>query len=461
MSLRIRRGGGNVSGGDPPIPPEQQLYGPIEGRSAIIDNAGPRTVTAPVPPYNEITTADNANFNTILTNNPGERFWVRAGTYNRLSPGTVLPKTGQTIHCEAGVIFDGGGMNANCIQVASTVEGVTWRGGKVQNVGTVASTTKYGFVLGGPVSPTTPSVLEDLEVTGVIGAVGPSPYGGFGMRVVGGGLTVRHCYSHDNGRAAMEVGASDNLTITRCKFSGNNTQGSHPGGEAGTCKAADSFGGKFNNYQFTKNYIDGDQGFGFWTDGIQPATTGVTVSENVIENVIHAGIMIELSACAVHVYRNYVFGCGGGGGTGGIAANEANRWQILISTSNGTLGAPGGILVERNIVDAINSDHRKLIGLVQHDGHGTGATTRVKGVTVRENQLWCRTGSGNVGGHDEALNHPLFSEPTISFASNAYQVASLSNANWRWGDPQGSPINKLFDEWNAYGFDQTATRTVI
>lgn len=426
-------------------------FGPTNGRQSVIDNAGPRAVAEPQS-YVEITTSDNANINTILTNNPGATFYFRAGTYNRTS--TIVPKANQTLVLESGAILDGGSNNFGAAIQINNTNGVTIRGGKIQNVGSNATGANgRGILVQGTSEGTT---IEDVEVTSCYRS------GVVVQTTTAGGTTVQYCYIHDNGQYGFNINAnsagtpgSDDVTFYRNEISGNNTQHANPGDDAGTCKIIDARNGGLNAITLTENYVHDNYGFGLWVDNGEPDTTGFTISENVCEDNLFGGIFYEVGGGGCTISRNYLKGNGKGDAT--YAQSLFNRWQIIISTSDGSLGVGTGILVELNDVDSTtNGNAEKLIGLVDFT---RGEGTHVKQVTVQNNRLWCRTSSAQVGGFDDNTVHILQNEATNDFQDNEYHVVDLTHSNWKWPSSANGNVNRNFTAWQGFGFDTNATRT--
>lgn len=438
--------GGNASGTTQKtatIPEAPGTFGPTDGAPSVRANAGPRPVSAP-PSYTQITTADNANFQTILdTGGAGATFWIRAGTYNRGS--SLTPLANQTLVFESGAILDGGGTNMVCLQL-SNVAGVTIRGGKVQNVGSTGD-SGWGIVTAGA-----GNLIEDFEAT---------TCRQYGVAIQGGtGTTMQYCYLHGNGRAGYAVngggGAGVNdASILHCEIAANNTRLLNPGGEAGSGKTIDARQGGLNNMRFAYNWVHDEYGFGPWWDYCLPPTIGPLIEENVVERCLRAGIFYEASGGGAIIRRNYVLDCGDGDAT--YPATQLNSWGILVSCSDGSQGAPGGISITRNIVENTVGGDTRLIGLVVHDVHPFDT----KNVSVTLNQCWMRAAGAGVGGYDEQATKTLWTEATNDFDQNEYHVASLDDVDWRWDSGSGSGAAKTWAQWQAFGFDAAGSRVVI
>lgn len=425
-------------------------FGPSFGAQLVRDNAGPRAVSDPGGGRIQITTADNANFNTILSSNPSATFWIRAGTYNRTS--AITPTSGQTLVFEDGAIIDGGGTDTAGIYVNGATN-VTIRGGLVRNWG---STTNLGISGRGILVGTDTSsncTIEDVTATG-------NYYLGIACQ---SSATVSYCAMNDNGKLGYAGGK--NIEYYRCEVSGNNTRLTDPGGEAGAGKTA---GVDAISVNWAESWVHDNLGFGVWYDTAASNPTGgdFTVQECVIEGNQRSGLFFEGTAGGCTAYRNYISDNGFDGSIGGQSPSNVNNVQVRIACADEREGVGIRGNVYRNILDYTRTptatDPGWLLMLWNHNGH----PERLFNWDIHDNQFWLRTTqTGDVGGLDTATDlgggETQVWDGDNDYYDNKYYVASMSTSFWRWDSGAGTGVAKTWAEWQAFGQDTSGTRVLI
>lgn len=430
MSLHLR---GGLGGGE--APPEPAVYGPSVGSQYVRDHAAPLAVSDPGTGY---TFATMSELQTKINANAANSIFVATASSYTLS-GAFGWTTGKHPRiyvpgAPGSKVFNGasGDNYINC-----PTDGLEWRGGTFRNVGNASSAVWMAAIISRG-----NTVIEDVEFDTCYKGVGYD-----GSTAVGT-LIYRRLYAHDCLFQGLQMTGSgttplDSPLVEHCRVRNCNT---------GRFSLDDTASGMKNlhvtNGIWRYNWFDANIGFQLWWDACEAP---ITAYDNVIENGVRAGLFYEISSGGTRLHNNLLLGNGYGDALD--AATDWNNWQILVSCSDGTLGAGTGIEIDHNIVDGTG----RLIGLLNHDVHPFDT----KMVDVNANQIWARGSSAKLGGSDQQVTKTLWTTGSNHFDAHEYHQTDLANSNWQWSDATGGATAKTFAQWQAYGFDATATRTVI
>lgn len=422
------------------------IYGPKFGRTWVINHAGPRSVSAPGGSPVQITTADNANFNTILTNNPGATFWIRAGIYNRTS--AVQPKINQTLVFESGAILDGGANDIAAITIGSLETGVTLRGGEIRNYGTTdTGAAGRGIIINGA-----DAVLEDISIHNCFR---------IGVSIQAQRAILRYLVLYDNGVQGCGTGNSgagqtENLLIEHCNIYGNNTRQLNPGGEGGAFKML------FASGTCRANYVHGNKGFGAWWD---TDNYNWFIENNVCEDNWRSGVFYEANYGGI-MRHNYIRNNGKNVTIGGQVVTQENTVNVRLSDNAAARTDPDALVrpVEfyRNIVDNDVFDGGGSGRMIILWDHTDSAVRHVANNDIYENQFWIRnTVTDQIRGKDFDESGP---GPTTDyqvwdldnhFWLNEYHVTNPSTLYWQWDSGTGQGVDKTYAQWQAIHTGET------
>jgi len=426
MSLRIRRGGGNVEGGGGAGP----VFGPTAGAASVRSGAGARTVTNPGGGISFNSSASlqsainaNATGSTFVcsSNNPVWNSQVDTGTK---APTIIFPGTvGQQV-----IEGNGGQFFPIVLGINATLKGGTW-----QNFGTAS--TIHGIRMAGD-----NSTVQDAVVSGMYDT---------GIAPVGNGCVISHCVMHDNGLAGYGGATGNDITLEYCEVYGNNTRQVNPGNEGGAGKIETSIGGWFHH-----NWLHDNLGFSMWWD---TGCRDYLIEENVSEDNWRAGGFYEANDLSV-IRHNYSANNGRAATIGGQTRTHENCVQFRIADSNCVSGRGS---FEFNLLDYTLGGADSELGMLFMLWDHTGTVARsCQNWDVHDNQFWLRTSfNQRVGGQDTATgSFPVWANN--SFFSNHYKVLSTSNSYWKWDSGTGSGVSKTWAEWQAFHSGDT-DRTLI
>lgn len=439
----------------PPTPPPEVDFGPRPSRQAIIDNAGPGSVTAPP---GAISFASISALSTAIAANPADSHFVATATSYTISSSPGLT---WSVGKRPRIWFPGApgtrtitstgdftGFSAPTPTSSDDQAYFEVHGGTFTGFGTSGSANpRAAFIRRGP------CILEDVEATssrlGLMSAAGQFDFGGHGLN--GDLVTIRRCYFHDNWLGGISDGGygdaggghQQNYLIERTEFSGNNAGLNNPGGDSGGIKLLFCIG------TFRENYSHDNLTWGLWWDScnkhihaFQVTTPGaLDIYDNVVENNARAGYFFERSGYG-HLHHNWAVGNGTGGLIGGQPQTVGNSWQMLVRNSRNDE-------VDHNDVDMSTGAGRTL-GIANQAGEISMNTV------AHDNRVWLRSSGARVGGYDDNSPETLFTEPSIDWMGNTYMVDTLTGSYWQWS------ANEAAINWTAWqSIDTTGTRIEI
>ena len=188
-----------------------------------------------------------------------------------------------------------------------------------------------------------------------------------------------------------------------------------------------------------RNEVHDNYGSGLWWDG---SNRNAQIYDNVVYNNRNWGIFWELSYGGTKIHHNTLTGNGVGDGTANWGANV----QLLISTSDGSVG---GIEVYENTIDGTAYP----IGLLNHSS-GTPLTRQVY---VHHNTMTLRSSSTRVGASVFNGSAEIFTAAANNrFDHNVYRVPTLTGAYWAWN---GQILT--WAQWRAIGHDANGVLQLI
>ena len=437
MSLRWRRGGGIVQQAPPPA-----VFGPLQGRDAVIAGAGPLTVADPGGgiSFNSSSSLQAA----INANAAGSTFVcsVNVPVWNStVNPGTKAP----TIVFPGPVgqkVINGNGLQAFAVDSGpnTTIKGGTW-----QNFG--SSGTMHCIRANDDLT------LEDAVITGSWTN---------GIDIQGHRLVVRRCHIHANGINGFGGGGgglfqADNLLFENNEINGNNTRQNNPGNTGGAFKILFSGHGTFRN-----NYVHDNIGFGMWWD---TDNYDWLIENNVSEDNVFSGFFYEANWGSV-IRNNLIQNNGKNQTVGGLAPDFTACVNVRLSDNAADTASPVGILPVqflRNIVDHTDLTGNSLIfgGIILLWDHTDSSVRHVGNHDIFENQFWLRrtTQTGTIRNRDQDVSPVGQPSPTTNFQlwdldnhffSNEYHVASTTALYWRWGTGTGFGTDVNYSTWQGF-----------
>jgi hypothetical protein len=261
-----------------------------------------------------------------------------------------------------------------------------------------------------------------------------------GLAVQGSNARVSHVYTHHNGRyglvvtpACVDCPGPVGVIVEDSEIAFNNTRRLSTIDDAGGTK----FSGGTDGMIVRRNKVHNNFGSGLWWDG---NNRNVQVYGNVIYGNRNWGIMYEVSLGGTRIHDNTLTGNGIGDGT----ANWGSNVQLLVASSDGSIGGTGGIQIYEN---RINGSAYPL-GVITHSGRPI-----TKGVYVHHNVMTLRASTTRVGGFDEAGTGEMFNDAAnYRFDHNIYRVPD-GGAYWVW---DGQTLT--WSQWKAAGNDMNGVR---
>ena len=259
-----------------------------------------------------------------------------------------------------------------------------------------------------------------------------------GLTVQGDNARVVRVHTHHNGRYGINVtmpcAGCPNLSgviIEKSEIAFNNTRQLSVFDDAGGTKFLGSDGMIVRGNEVHDNY-----GAGLWWDGF---SRNARVYNNVVYDNRNWGILWELSYGGTRIHDNTLTGNGVGDGSPNWGANV----QLLVSTSDGSVGS--GIEIYDNTIDGAAYP----LGLLNHSS-GTPLTRQVY---VHDNDLTLRALTTRVGAVVFDGSSDLFSAAANNrFDGNTYQVLERGGAYWAWNDE-----TLTWSQWQALGHDVEGT----
>jgi parallel beta-helix repeat protein len=256
-----------------------------------------------------------------------------------------------------------------------------------------------------------------------------------GLTVQGDNGRVVRVYTHHNGRYGLNVTipcvdcpGPTGVIIEDSEIAFNNTRMLPTGGNAGGTK----FSGGTDAMIIRGNEVHDNYGAGLWLDGFH---RNAQVYGNDVYDNRNWGIFYELSYGGTKIHDNTLTDNGLGDGT----ANWFNAVQLLVSASDGSVGA--GIEIYDNTIDGVAYP----LGLINHMHH----PTRTRQVYVHDNVMTLRASTTKVGAVAfNGLTELFDAAAGNRFDHNTYRVLDLDGAYWAWN---GQLLT--WEQWQAFGHD--------
>ena len=256
-----------------------------------------------------------------------------------------------------------------------------------------------------------------------------------GLTVQGDNARVVRVYTHHNGRYGLNVTqpcvgcpGPAGVIIEDSEIAFNNTrQPLRPS----TTPAGPSSAGS-DGMIVRRNEVHDNYGAGLWWDGYNK---NAQVYGNVVYDNRNWGIFYELSYGGTKIHDNTLTNNGLGDGT----ANWTNNVQLLVSASDGSVGA--GIEIYDNTIDGAAYP----LGLINHSHH----PTRTRQVYVHDNVMTLRAPTTRVGAVAfDGLTELFGAAAGNRFDHNTYRVLDRNAAYWAWN---GQTLT--WAQWQGYGHD--------
>jgi hypothetical protein len=252
---------------------------------------------------------------------------------------------------------------------------------------------------------------------------------GAGLGIYGDNVRISNVNTHHNGQYGLFVTifcdgcpAPRGVIIEGSEIAFNNTRRLDPGYDAGGTKFSAGTVGMI----VRRNEIHHNYGSGLWFD---TSNKKAKVYANDIHDNRNWGIFYEVSNGGTEIHHNKLVGNGIGDGS----ANWDNV-QLLVASSDGSVGGTGGIEIYKNRIDG----KAYPLGVI-------GAAT--KQVRVHDNLLILRATSSRVGGADDS-GEMFSSSARNRFEDNTYRVRDPTAAYWAW---DGETLT--WAGWKAFGHD--------
>jgi hypothetical protein len=257
-----------------------------------------------------------------------------------------------------------------------------------------------------------------------------------GLGIFGDNARVSNVYSHDNGRYGLVVTqictgcpAPTGVIIEDSEIAFNNTRRLDPGHDAGGTKFSAGTVGMI----VRRNEIHHNYGSGLWFDG---SSRKARVYRNDIHDNRLWGIFYEVSYGGTRIHHNTLVGNGIGDGS----ENWTMNTQLLVASSDGSVGGRGGIEIYKNRIDGVAYP----LGVITHGGRPV-----TKQVNVHHNLLILRAATSRVGSVDGSGTGEMFSPSAGNrFEANTYRVLDRNAAYWTW---KGETLT--WAQWQAAGHD--------
>lgn len=394
-----------------------EVYGPTAGRSSVITNAAPRTVTDPgnAIEFNSasdlqskiLSNAASSNFkpsagwsdwnSRVLPSNKDPRIWVPG------APGT------RTFDAADRLLFSmiGGGSATDRMEI----HGGTW-----QNVGNASG--------GGHVIAAGPnSKVLDVIVVDAYNA---------GIRISGNNVEIGYFKAQDNGADGVSnPGLGTGALVHHGEFFGNGHRDPDAvpdhGGSGKWSGGAAAAG--IIEHCYTHESFD----YGWWNDG----AGSLIVRESVAEDCRKTAPFFEIIAAGGEIHHCWL-ARNGEAATGGefFFANV-----VTVACCN----VPSGqeLYIHHNHIEGAE----RLVALNNQTSRPNTHRIRVETNRIKATA----TSAILVGGVDSQAVDTLFTEPTITFNFNKYIAPSLTPQYFQW------PGALTFAQWQALGYDASST----
>ena len=259
-----------------------------------------------------------------------------------------------------------------------------------------------------------------------------------GLTIQGDNARVSNVFVHHNGRYGINVTmpcvgcpGPSGVIIEDSEISFNNTRQLSIFDDAGGTKFLGSDGMIVRGNEVHDNY-----GAGLWWDGFN---RNAQIYDNVVYDNRNWGILWELSYGGTKIHDNTLTGNGVGDGSANWGANV----QLLVSTSDGSVGS--GIEIYGNTIDGAAYP----LGLLNHSS-GTPLTRQVY---IHDNDLTLRAPTTRVGAVVFQGSSDLFSAAANNrFDRNTYRVLDPAGTYWAWN---GQILT--WSQWRGFGHDVNGT----
>ena len=353
---------------------------------------------------------------------PGTTFRFYPGVYQGVA---MEPKDGDAFLGFGQATLDGSGTEDGTAAFTGAADGVLISGFEVRNYPNVQQNGAINAQAGGSDNPPEEQrsnrwIMEDLYV---------HANNGVGINVGPNGI-VRRTRIVANGQLGITSHGGENIAVSDCEISENNTNKIDPGWEGGGSKFKFTTGLVVRNCWFHDNY-----GYGLWTD---IDNDDVLFEDNLIENETWSCISHEISFSAV-IRNNVLRNCGTDG--------DPWLWKAGIQIANSP-----NVLVENNVI----SNSFNGVGLIAQD-RGQDRW-KLENVTVRNNTITDSGQSGAVTDVTDSNGNDWPIEATVVFENNRWDAGlpsfeadldlteatrnSRGDADFRWG--------KLQLDWNQW-----------
>ena len=351
----------------------------------------------------------------------GTTFCFAKGLYRLSSPiwtGDKFPK----LDLRAGAVIDGqnGGFTGiNGSDPPADKRGTTILGGVFQHFGNANA------------EGAAPVVVRRNGV--VVGTEFKENFG-TGIGINGDHARVSNIYTHHNGRYGLVVtkGCVDcpgpqGVIIEDSEIAFNNTRSLPTDFDAGGTK----FSAGTDGMIVRRNRVHDNYGSGLWWD---TNSRNAKVYGNRIYDNRNWGIMYELSLGGTKIHDNTLTGNGIGG-----TEDWHDNVQLLVASSDGSVGGNGGIEIYQNRI----SGSAYPLGLITSAGRPA-----TKNVYVHHNVLTMRASTSRVGAYDGGGTGEMFNDAANNrFDHNTYRVPDRG-AYWAW---DGQTL--AWGQWQAAGND--------
>jgi hypothetical protein len=369
--------------------------------------------------------APGANLEALIAAKPQRTTFCFAQGLYRLS-GTIW--TGDrfpVLDLRAGAVIDGqngGFVGINGVETPADRPGTVILGGVFQHFG---NANAPGYIQ--PVLVRRNAVVDGTEFRENFNA---------GLVIYGDNARVSNVYTHHNGVYGLGVThlcvgcpAPKGVIIEDSEIAFNNTRRLDPGHDAGGTK----FTAGTDRMIVRGNEVHDNYGAGLWWDGFNK---NVQVYGNVIYNNRNWGIFYEISYGGTKIHHNTLTNNGVGDGS----ANWIMNVQLLVASSDGSIGGSGGIEIYENTIDGAAYP----LGVITHSGRPI-----TKGVYVHDNVMTLRVASTRVGGIDSSGTGQMFAASSGNrFEANTYRVPNPNGAYWAWN---GQTLT--WAQWRSFGQD--------
>jgi hypothetical protein len=398
------------------------------GGSPSPSSAPSPSPSPPGPTCQGVQVAPGADLQALIDANPKRTTFCFAQGLYRLSDTIDTGSRFPTLDLRTGAVIDG--QNGGFIGIGgpdppADQPGTVILGGVFQHFGNASSPIWVS-----PVIVRRNGVVDGTEFRDNFNS---------GLTVQGDNARVVRVYIHHNGRYGLNVTSPcigcpgpTGVIIEDSEIAFNNTRRLSTLDDAGGTKFLGSDGMIVRRNEVHDNY-----GSGLWWDS---ANKNAQVYGNVVYDNRNWGILYELGYGGTKIHDNTLTNNGLGDGTANWGANV----QLLISTSDGSVGA--GIEIYGNTIDGAAYP----LGLLNH----SSGTPRTRQVYVHDNVMTLRAPTTRVGAVAFEGSTELFGAAAGNrFDHNTYRVLDLGGAYWAWN---GQTLT--WSQWQALGLDVNGTR---